>query len=136
MLISVTYIWDIHQFHLSSWFLISNILSYWIPFCLWTFLSPPARIFSLSNNFSGRFLGSYVLGEEEKSLYVTMFSFCLQIMNQSDTYTTWVNSQLSKRDNSRHVKDLSTDLRDGVVFLQLVEVIGMLLCPLYFHFLS
>ena len=47
-------------------------------------------------------------------------------MNQSDTYTTWVNSQLSKRDDSRHVKDLSTDLRDGVVFLQLVEVIGRL----------
>ena len=45
-------------------------------------------------------------------------------MNQSDTYTTWVNSQLGKRDNSRHVADLSTDLRDGVVFLQLVEVIG------------
>ena len=37
MLISVTYIWDIHQFHLSSWFLISNILSYWIPFYLRNF---------------------------------------------------------------------------------------------------
>ena len=47
-------------------------------------------------------------------------------MNQSDTYITWVNSQLGKRDASRRVKDLSTDLRDGVAFLQLVEVIGML----------
>eukprot|EP00111_Clytia_hemisphaerica_P018190 TCONS_00053793-protein len=47
-----------------------------------------------------------------------------KIMNQSDSYITWVNSQLGKRDKSRHVKDLSKDMRDGVVFLQLVEVIS------------
>ena len=45
-------------------------------------------------------------------------------MHQVDTYITWINSQLEKRANSRTVNDLAQDMKDGVIFLQLVEVIG------------
>ena len=45
-------------------------------------------------------------------------------MQQTQSYVTWINTQLEKRPTSRHVKDLSHDMRDGVVFLQLVEVIS------------
>lgn len=48
------------------------------------------------------------------------------MLHQVDTYVSWINSQLEKRSNSRHVLNLSQDLRDGVVLLQLVEVISKL----------
>ncbi len=41
-----------------------------------------------------------------------------------ETYINWVNSQLKKRPRSRVVEDLQRDMRDGVAFLQLIEVIG------------
>lgn len=51
--------------------------------------------------------------------------FYLQIIQQMGTYMNWINSQLDKRDDqTRKVADLSKDMRDGVIFLQLVEVIG------------
>lgn len=46
------------------------------------------------------------------------------MLHQVDTYVSWINSQLEKRSYSRHVLNLSQDLRDGVVLLQLVEVIS------------
>ena len=57
-------------------------------------------------------------------LIVFIVFFPFQIMNQADSYLTWVNSQLNKRPDSRHVNDLSKDMKDGVIFLQLVEVIS------------
>ena len=43
---------------------------------------------------------------------------------QMQAYINWVNSQLRKRPGSRYVDDLQNDLRDGVAFLQLIEVVG------------
>jgi len=48
-----------------------------------------------------------------------------KIIQQMGTYMNWINSQLDKRDDqTKRVADLSKDMRDGVIFLQLVEVIG------------
>ena len=45
-------------------------------------------------------------------------------MHQIEIYVHWINSQLEKLPNSRRIKDLAHDMRDGVVFLQLLQVIG------------
>ena len=45
-------------------------------------------------------------------------------MHQIEIYVHWINSQLEKLPNSRRIKDLTHDMRDGVVFLQLLQVIG------------
>lgn len=45
-------------------------------------------------------------------------------MQQMDTYISWINRQLSEHPRGKVVTDLQKDMRDGIVFLQLVEVIG------------
>ena len=45
-------------------------------------------------------------------------------MHQIEIYVHWINSQLERLPNSRRIKDLAHDMRDGVVFLQLLQVIG------------
>lgn len=42
---------------------------------------------------------------------------------QKDVFTNWVNHQL--RDRDRKVKDLQSDLDDGVVLVNLLEVLAL-----------
>ena len=46
------------------------------------------------------------------------------MLKQVDAYITWINRHLEHHPHRRLVKDLQKDMRDGVAFLQLVEVIG------------
>ncbi|EDO37930.1 predicted protein, partial [Nematostella vectensis] len=43
---------------------------------------------------------------------------------QLQAYTAWVNSQLKKRPGSRVIQNLPLDMKDGVAFIQLIEVVG------------
>ncbi|KAG5846987.1 hypothetical protein ANANG_G00120830 [Anguilla anguilla] len=43
---------------------------------------------------------------------------------QKRTFTNWINAQLSKRSSPSKVSDLFTDLRDGVLLLDLLEVLS------------
>ena len=43
-------------------------------------------------------------------------------MSNQDMYINWINVQLEKRHGSKIINNLSSDMRDGVAFLQLVEV--------------
>lgn len=46
--------------------------------------------------------------------------------NQLDAYMQWINSQLKKKPGARLVEDLRNDTRDGVAFIDLISVIGMI----------
>lgn len=43
---------------------------------------------------------------------------------REEQYVAWVNSQLKKRPNSRFVREIPRDTRDGVALVQLVEVLS------------
>ena len=43
-------------------------------------------------------------------------------------YTGWVNAQLKKKPGSRSVESLRTDLRDGTVLADLIEILGKHCC--------
>lgn len=47
-----------------------------------------------------------------------------EFQQQVDTYVAWVNSQLKKRTTTSPVKDLRTDLSNGVLLADLVEIIS------------
>lgn len=46
------------------------------------------------------------------------------MLSLQEQYVAWVNSQLKKRPNSRFVREIPRDTRDGVALVQLVEVLG------------
>ncbi|XP_054611962.1 dixin-A-like isoform X3 [Dunckerocampus dactyliophorus] len=43
---------------------------------------------------------------------------------QLTTYTSWVNSQLKRKPGLRPITDLRRDLQDGVVLIQLIEIVA------------
>nr|XP_057942941.1 dixin-like isoform X1 [Doryrhamphus excisus] len=44
--------------------------------------------------------------------------------HQLTTYTSWVNSQLKRKPGLRPITDLRRDLQDGVVLIQLIEIVA------------
>ncbi|ESO09876.1 hypothetical protein HELRODRAFT_73018, partial [Helobdella robusta] len=43
---------------------------------------------------------------------------------QCSEYITWINCQLKKRSDTKLVEDLTKDLCDGIVFAQLIRIVG------------
>ncbi len=52
-----------------------------------------------------------------------------RVQQQLQAYVDWVNSQLRKRPGSRAVRDLRTDMRDGVALAHLIHVVGESIFP-------
>lgn len=46
------------------------------------------------------------------------------LQQQLSAYISWVNSQLKKKPGLKPIKDLRSDLQDGVVLTQLIEIVG------------
>ncbi|MED6277340.1 Dixin, partial [Characodon lateralis] len=42
---------------------------------------------------------------------------------QLAAYVSWVNSQLKRKPDLHHIADLRRDLQDGVVLVQLIEIV-------------
>ncbi|XP_048588939.1 dixin isoform X2 [Nematostella vectensis] len=59
-----------------------------------------------------------------KSKYTNSGSLDLAYLEQLQAYTAWVNSQLKKRPGSRVIQNLPIDMKDGVAFIQLIEVVA------------
>lgn len=46
------------------------------------------------------------------------------LQQQLAAYVSWVNSQLKKKPGLKPITDLRSDLQDGVVLTQLIEIVG------------
>lgn len=46
------------------------------------------------------------------------------LQQQLAAYVSWVNSQLKRKPGLKPVRDLRHDLQDGVVLVQLIEIVG------------
>jgi hypothetical protein len=57
------------------------------------------------------------------------------LQQQLSAYMAWVNSQLKKKPGTHIVEDLRNDMRDGVVFADVIEIVCKYWCEKFF-FLS
>lgn len=51
---------------------------------------------------------------------------------QFEAYVAWINSQLKKKPGVRLIEDLRQDMKDGVNFAHIIEVV----CTYYYVYLS
>ena len=57
------------------------------------------------------------------NVMMELFSlFCL-LQQQLSAYMAWVNSQLKKKPGTPLIEDLLNDMRDGVVFADVIEIV-------------
>ena len=45
------------------------------------------------------------------------------LQQQLSAYMAWVNSQLKKKPGTHLIEDLRNDMRDGVVFADVIEIV-------------
>lgn len=54
------------------------------------------------------------------------------LQQQLDAYIAWINSQLKKKTGVRPIQDLRNDMKDGINFVYIIEIV----CKFWGHFCS